>query len=189
MARFNNMAIVTIAGKRQARVNVSGKSMFFFDLPALAKYVAIDCSGSVWASECKPTHSKKNQVWDSVFGIMHKIGVVGFINNSKDAYISVSSAEKEFDAFATDAFATGGFVKGDQLTVNADKDSGQCKIEDMPVSAKVMAVKGSHDNWVDFYYVSNRMEIHADSITLLNKQNGFMAEVSFKRGTMVKWEK
>lgn len=228
MARFNNMAFVTIAGKRQVRVNVSGKPMFFFDVPANAKYVAIDCSGSVWAFECKPTHNKKNQVWDSVFGIIHKIGVVGFINNSKDAYISVSSAEKEFDAFATGGFATGGFVKGDQLTVNADevkamiakggafkitpsmievvlhsgetitlwslttsadKDSGQCKIEDIPVAAKVMAVKDGYENWVDFYYVSNRIEIHSDSITLLNKQNGFMAEVSFKRGTMVKWEK
>lgn len=207
MARFNNMAIVTVAGKRQVRVNVSGKSMFFFDLPALAKYVAIDCSGSVWAFECKPTHNKKNQVWDSVLGIMHKIGVVGFINNSKDAYISVSSAEKEFDLNVgldakfiqpwSSARIGDGFITDDILRYGVEfkavhNDSGECKIEDMPLAAKVMAVKvdsGDSGEWVDFYYVKNRIEIHDDIVTLLNSQRGFTAEVSFKRGTLVKWEK
>lgn len=233
MARFNNMAFVTVAGKRQVRVNVSGKSMFFFDLPVWANHVAIDACGEVFAFERQPIQNPSLASWDSHPGRLSCLGNVGFINNWKEAYIAASSAAKEFDAFATCGFATGGFVKGDQLTVNADevkamvgkdgtfkvmpdmtgmtfigdaliargsinlasfkqsadKDSGQCKIEDMPIAAKVMAVKDAYENWVDFYYVQNGIEIHDDTVTLLNRKRGFTAEVSFKRGTMVKWEK
>lgn len=201
MARFNNMAFVTIAGKRQVRVNVSGKSMFFFDVPANANHVAIDCCGEVWAFACNPSQNLQRKTWMSNSGRNSHIGNVGFINNWKEAYIGVSSAAKEFDAFQSKinrGMATArignGFITDDILRYGVEfkadrKDSGQCKIEDMPVAAKVMAVKDAYENWVDFYYVSNRMEIHDDIITLLNKQSGFTAEVSFKRGTMVKWEK
>lgn len=62
-------------------------------------------------------------------------------------------------------------------------------VETMPIGAKIIGV--SHGGEViDFTFKPNRIEVHGDIITFLdsNRDAGFTAEVSFKRGTTLKVE-
>lgn len=66
------------------------------------------------------------------------------------------------------------------------------KVEAMPLDAKIIGVCQG-DEVIDFVFKPNRIEVHNDSITFLDahgahRGEGFMAEVSFKRGTVLKVE-
>ncbi|UGO53153.1 hypothetical protein HAZELMIKA_63 [Klebsiella phage vB_KaeD_HazelMika] len=65
------------------------------------------------------------------------------------------------------------------------------KVEAMPLDAKIIGVVQG-DEVIDFVFKPNRIEVHDDLITFLdshrNSDNGFTAEVSFKRGAILKVE-
>lgn len=67
-------------------------------------------------------------------------------------------------------------------------DSGRCPIERMPLGAIIQQVCNLDGDMVDFHFAPNRIEVHDDEVTLLNKQRGFTAELSLHRGCIVQWE-
>ncbi|ANM45846.1 hypothetical protein BI040_gp04 [Escherichia phage vB_EcoS_NBD2] len=66
------------------------------------------------------------------------------------------------------------------------------RVESMPLEARIIGVYQG-DDLVDFVFKPNRIEVHDDIITFLDahgahRGEGFTAEVSFKRGTILKVE-
>lgn len=66
------------------------------------------------------------------------------------------------------------------------------KVEAMPLDAKIIGVVQDGEV-IDFVFKPNRIEVHDDLITFLdsrrhNSESGFTAEVSFKRGAILKVE-
>lgn len=68
----------------------------------------------------------------------------------------------------------------------------ECKIENMPLGAKLIAIKNEGE-WHDFSFTAKRIEINDDVICLLahfgqGKSNPFTGEMNIKRGTMVRYK-
>lgn len=68
---------------------------------------------------------------------------------------------------------------------------GVCKVEQMPLGAKLKGVLMESGEWVDILVKPVRIEVDGDTITFLLhhtfKSGGFSGEVSMKRGTTIKW--
>lgn len=66
---------------------------------------------------------------------------------------------------------------------------GSVAVEAMPLNAEIIGVYQDGD-LIEFTFKPNRIEIHDDIITFLDTHrhgdSGFTAEVSFKRGTLLK---
>lgn len=70
---------------------------------------------------------------------------------------------------------------------------GMCRIEDMPIVAKLTAINIGDGAWLECVITPKRIEIHDDVICLLlhyGSGNGSVAgEINIKRGALVRWSK
>lgn len=69
----------------------------------------------------------------------------------------------------------------------------QGAIEDMPLGASIIGIRDNNGDWSDVSFPVKRIELHEDLICILAhhgsyKDKPFAAELSIKRGTMVKWK-
>lgn len=73
----------------------------------------------------------------------------------------------------------------------AAKSGGICKVEQMPLGAKLTGVRMESGEWTDILVKPVRIEVDGETVTFLLhhsfKSKGFAGEVSMKRGTTIKW--
>lgn len=74
---------------------------------------------------------------------------------------------------------------------------GMCKVEDMPLGAKLTAVQLDDETWLEMTITPKRIEVDSEVVTFLlhshydpkNKKVRFAGEVSMMRGAMIRWSK
>lgn len=79
----------------------------------------------------------------------------------------------------------------------APASGGECKVEDMPLGAKLTAVQLDDETWLEMTITPKRIEVDSEVVTFLlhshydpkNKKVRFAGEVSMMRGAMIKWSK
>lgn len=73
----------------------------------------------------------------------------------------------------------------------AATSGGICKVEQMPLGAKLTGVRMESGEWTDILVKPVRIEVDGETVTFLLhhsfKSKGFAGEVSMKRGTTIKW--
>lgn len=91
------------------------------------------------------------------------------------------------------AVASGTIHIGDAVmrTGATETTSGICKIEQMPIGAKLIGAQKESGEWVGLDVKPVRIEVDDETITFLLHQpfrkGEFAGEVSMKRGTVIKW--
>lgn len=144
--------------------------------------IAVDLDGAVYGYKGEVEIPFDCSWWKSTqIGGVIPLGTLGVkVNNWSSTLIGIGDAlelgradTNEVKSYAADITI---ISYSDTLIMTA--------VERMPLGAEIVAVE--HDGeLLPFRFKPNRIEVHDDLITFLHTQSaaGFMAEVSFKRGT------
>ncbi|ATN93830.1 hypothetical protein [Escherichia phage SRT8] len=114
-------------------------------------------------------------------------------NPAKDYfYYNKDSMRSDARSLNGQMYAAGMIIHNAADNASAAATSGGiCKIEQMPLGAKLTGVRMESGGWVDILVNPVRIEVDGETITFLLhhsfKNKVFAGEVSMKRGTTIKW--
>lgn len=114
-------------------------------------------------------------------------------NPAKDYfYYNKDSMRSGHRSLTGSMYAAGMIIHNAAYNASASATSGGiCKVEQMPLGAKLTGVRMESGEWVDILVNPARIEVDGETITFLLhhsfKNKGFAGEVSMKRGTTIKW--